>query len=160
MEVRMRTRVARVAAILAGVATLGLTTSASGSILAGTYAGKITGVEGHASFKGGNMKFKICGCGRIRAFQFSKIRVGCTDGRIYRTSGHVTPEVRAFRHHGVRKFKFHASNSYGAVLKVVGVFRGNDHARGLLRFKGKMQTTGGVKTCTTFRQLWSAGHVR
>ena len=148
-------------AILAAIGTLGVAATASGSLLSGVYAGKITGINGAgiAGFKGGNMKFKICNCGRIERFEFSKIRVGCTDGNLWRTSGKVAPAGRAFIRKGVRQFKFHRTNQYGGVLNVRGVFRGNDHARGFLRYKGRMATTGGVKTCTTETQFWSAGHV-
>jgi hypothetical protein len=147
-------------AILAVVAMLVGATSASAGILVGTYPGAITGIQGTGSlgFKGGNMKFTISGHGRITSFQFSKVRVACTNGNVYRTSGHISPNVRAFRHNGVRKFKFHGTNQFGGVLKVLGVFRGTDHARGTLRYKGRMPTSGGVKNCTTFVQFWSAKH--
>ncbi|HEY7032639.1 MAG TPA: hypothetical protein VH482_14955 [Thermomicrobiales bacterium] len=158
----MKRRVLRATAVVAVLAMLVGAASASAGILVGQYPGRITGVEGNGNlgFKGGNMKFKINGAGRITSFKFAKIRVACTDGNVYRTSGHISPGVRAFRHNGTRKFKFHGSNSYGGVLKVVGIFRGDNHARGLLRFKGRMGTSGGVKDCTTFRQLWSAKHAR
>jgi hypothetical protein len=105
------------------------------------------------------MKFKLGNQGRITSFQFSKVRVKCANGNVYRTSGHIAPGVRVFRHNGVSKFKFHASNQFGGELKVLGIFRGHNHARGLLRYKGSMPTTGGVRNCTTFRQFWSAKHV-
>jgi hypothetical protein len=130
--------------------------------LVGAYVGKITGIEGNGSlgFKGGNMKFTISGKARITSFKFSKIRVLCENGNVYRTSGHASPSVRAFRHNGVRKFKFHGSNRYGGELKVLGIFRGNDHARGVLRAKGRIPTKDGrVRHCTTFRQFWSARHI-
>jgi hypothetical protein len=157
----MRRSIVRWAAILAALATLAGAATASAGILVGTYAGRITGVEGHRSFKGGNMKFKLSGRGRIKSFQFSKIRVACSNGNLYRTSGHISPNVRVFKHNGVRKFKFHGSNQYGGELKVLGIFRGHDHARGLLRYKGRIPTNDGhVRHCTTFRQFWSASHVR
>jgi hypothetical protein len=155
----MRKKILGGAAILAAIASLGLAASAPASLFEGTYSGRITGVEGHASFKGGNMKFYLCGCGRIKHFQFSSIRVACTDGGIYRTSGRINPGVRAYNQRGVRKFKFRATNGEGGVLKVLGIFRGDNHARGLLRYKGRMPTTGGTKTCTSFRQPWSAQYV-
>jgi hypothetical protein len=157
----MRRRTLAGAAILAIIATLGVVASASGGILIGTYEGRITGVEGigNFGFKGGNMKFKLSGQGRIKSFQFSRIRVLCSDGNTYRTSGHIAPNVRVRQVNGVRKFVFGAQNSAGAVFKAKGIFRGSDHARGFLRFKGTMSTTGGTRNCTTFRQLWSARHV-
>lgn len=155
----MRKRLLGGAAILAIIATFGLVATASAGILVGTYAGKITGVEGHSSFKGGNMKFKLSGKGRIKSFQFSKVRVACTDGNVWRTSGHISPNVRVRRNGSVRKFVFKAQNGEGGKFKAKGFFRGSNHARGFLRYKGRMETTGGTKTCTTFRQLWSAGHV-
>jgi hypothetical protein len=157
---RMRKKVLGGAAILAAIASLGLVASAPASIPPGTYSGSITGVEGHASFKGGNMKFYLCGCARIKHFQFSKIRVACTDGGVYRTSGRINPDVKAYRWRGLRKFNFRATNGEGGVLKVMGIFRGHNHARGILRYKGPMPTTGGEKTCTSFRQPWSAQYVR
>lgn len=157
---RFRKRILGGTAILAAIATLGLAASAPASIPAGTYAGRITGVEGHASFKGGNMKLELCGCARIKHFQFSRIRVACTDGGIYRTSGRINPDVKAYRWRGLRKFKFRATNDEGGVLKVLGIFRGHNHVRGMLRYKGRMPTTGGEKTCTSYRQPWSASYVR
>jgi hypothetical protein len=158
---RTRKRILGGAAIVAAIATLGITASAPASLFEGTFSGRITGVEGvgHFGYKGGNMKFYLCGCGRIKHFQFSKIRVFCTDGGYYRTTGRINPNVRAYTQRGARKFKFHATNSAGGVLKVTGFFRGDNHARGLLRYKGPMPTSGGMKTCTSFRQLWSAGYV-
>jgi hypothetical protein len=84
----MRKRILVGVAALAAIATLGIAVSASGVVLSGTYAGKITGIEGNGNlgFRGGNMKFRISGQGRIKSFQFSKIRVACTDGNVYRTS--------------------------------------------------------------------------
>jgi hypothetical protein len=105
------------------------------------------------------MKFYLCGCGHIKHFQFSSIRVACTDGNVYRTSGRVNPGVLAYNQRGVRKFRFRATNGEGGVLKVIGIFRGDDHARGLLRYKGRMPTSGGEKTCTSLRQPWSARYV-
>src|SRR5436190_18642092 len=88
-----RKRIVGGAAILAALATLGLAASAPASILEGTYSGRMTGVEGNGSlgYKGGNMKFYLCGCGQIKHFQFSSIRVACTDGGVYRTSGRINP---------------------------------------------------------------------
>jgi hypothetical protein len=158
---RLRKKILGGAAILAAIATLGLAASAPASLFEGTYSGRITGVEGNGNlgYRGGNMKFYLCGCGRIKHFQFSSIRVACTDGGVYRTSGSINPDVRAYRQRGARKFKFRASNGDGGVLKVVGFFRGDNHARGLLRYKGPMATTGGERTCTSFRQPWSAKYV-
>ena len=157
----IRKRILGGAAILAALATLGATASASGGVLLGTYAGRVTGVEGNGSlgYKGGNMQFDLCGCGRITHFQFSRIRVACTDGGVYRTAARLNPSVKVYNQRGVRKFKFHATNGEGGVLKVTGIVRGHDHARGLLRYKGPMPTSGGQKTCTSFRQLWSAKYV-
>ena len=111
----MRKRILGVTAILAIIAALGVAASASGGILIGTYAGKITGVEGHASFKGGNMKFKISGRAKVTTFQFSKIYVACTDNNVWRTSGHVSGiKAPIVKKNGLPTFVIHASNSTGA----------------------------------------------
>jgi len=153
-----------VATVLAALAVLTSATAAQagGGILTGAYLGLITGIEGNGSlgFKGGNMRFQLGNQGRITIFKFSKIRVACTDGRVYRTSGHASPDVRVFRHNGARKFKFTLHSRNGALLKGLGFFRGTDHARGFLKVKGRIPTSGGEKTCTSFRQLWSAQHSR
>src|SRR6266516_63807 len=147
----MRKRILRGAAILAALAVPFGATTASAAFFAGTYAGKITGVQGLQLPKGGNMKFRISSSGKVTSFQFSKIYVACTNGNVYRTSGHIgvihVPIVN-------RLFTIHAQNSYGATLKVKGKIRGTDHARGLLNFKGRMPTTGGLKNCGTGRQFW------
>jgi hypothetical protein len=156
MEVRMRKRILRGAAILAAILTLFGATVASGAFLAGTYAGRITGVEGISLPKGGNMKFRITRRGKVSSFQFSKIYVACADGNVHRTSGHVggirVPIVN-------RVFTIHAANSAGATLKVKGIIRGSNHARGYLNFKGVMSTNAGTLNCKTGRQFWSAKHV-
>ena len=70
------------AAILAAIASLGLAASAPASLFEGTYSGRITGVEGHASFKGGNMKFTLSRRGKITSFRFSKVRVALLGPRL------------------------------------------------------------------------------
>ena len=64
-----------------------------------------------------------------------------------------------FRSNGLPVFKLHGQNSFGGVLKVVGIFRGHDHARGFPNFQGTLATNAGIKHgCQTFHQLWSAKH--
>jgi hypothetical protein len=151
----MRRRMLRNVLALAAMAVMAYATAAYGSFFAGTYAGRITGVQGNSLPKGGNMKFKISSSGRVTTFKWSKIYVACTDGKVHRTSGHIrtnTPIVN-------RVFKIHASSS-SATATAKGVMRGNDHARGLLNVKGRIPTTVGPRTCKTGKQFWSAGHVR
>jgi hypothetical protein len=156
MEVTMRKRILRGVVILAAILTLFGATVASGAFLAGTYAGRITGVQGISLPKGGNMKFRITRRGKVSSFQFSKIYVACADGNVHRTSGHVggirAPIVD-------RVFTIHAQNAYGATLKVKGIIRGSNHARGYLNFKGRMTTNAGTFNCKTGRQFWSARHI-
>jgi hypothetical protein len=157
-EGNMRKRVLRGVVALAAIAALGwAATAAYGSFFAGTYAGKITGVQGISLPKGGNMKFKISGSGKVTTFQFSKIYVACADGNVHRTSGHVRrlaiPIVN-------RVFTIHASTS-SATLKIKGLIRGSNHARGYLNLKGVVPvTSGGALNCKTGKQFWSARHVR
>lgn len=152
----MRKRVLRVVLSLAGVAAMAYgATAAYASFFAGTYAGRITGVQGISLPKGGNMKFKITGKGRIRTFNFSKIYVACTDGQVHRTIGHVSSDTPIVN----RIFTIHASSS-SASLKIKGIIRGSDHARGYLNLKGRIPTDVGPRTCKTGKQFWSAGHVR
>jgi hypothetical protein len=155
-EAGMRKRIARISALLAVIAALAIgATAAYGSFFAGTYAGRITGVQGIQLPKGGNMKFKISASGRVTSFKWSKIYVSCTDGKVHRSSGHIrtnTPIVN-------RVFKIHASN-VGSTATAKGLIRGQNHARGLFNLKGRIPTTAGEKTCKTGRQFWSAGHVR
>jgi len=152
----MKDRVLRVVLALAAVGAIGYgATAAYAAFFAGTYAGRITGVQGISLPKGGNMKFKVSGSGRVTTFQWSKIYVACTDGQVHRSSGHIrssTPIVS-------RVFKIHASSST-ATATVKGVIRGQDHARGLLNIKGGIPTSVGPRNCKTGRQFWSAGHVR
>ena len=156
----MKKRILRGAAILASLAVLFGAATAFGAFHAGTYAGKITGVQGTQLPKGGNMKFKISGRAKVTAFQFSKIYVACTDNNVWRTSGHVSGiKAPIVKKNGLPTFVIHASNSTGATLKVKGIIRGSNHARGVLNFHGVMATTGGTKNCATGRQFWSAGHV-
>jgi hypothetical protein len=156
MEVTMRKRILRGVVILAAILTLFGATVASGAFLAGTYAGRITGVQGISLPRGGNMKFRITRRGKVSSFQFSKIYVACADGNVHRTSGHVggirAPIVD-------RVFTIHAQNAYGATLKVKGIIRGSNHARGYLNFKGRMTTNAGTFNCKTGRQFWSARHI-
>jgi hypothetical protein len=160
MKAGLRKRIVRGTAVLAVLGMLVGATSASAGILVGSYPGAITGIEGTGSlgFKGGNMKFTLSRKGKITSFQFSKVRVACS-GHVYRTSGHIAPNSRVFRSNGLPVFKFHGQNSFGGVLKVAGIFRGHDHARGFLNFHGTLATNAGIKHgCQTFHQLWSAKH--
>ena len=87
----MRKRSVRVLLGLAAAATLALSaTAAYGGFFAGTYAGRITGVQGISLPKGGNMKFKITAGGRVTSFKWSKIYVACTDGNVHPFFGTLT----------------------------------------------------------------------
>lgn len=153
----MRKRILRGAAVLAALAVPFGAATASGSFFAGTYAGKITGVQGIALPQtAGNMKFKITRSGKVSTFQASKILVACADGNVHRTSFHVRRIAVPIQS---RVFVVKGTNSSGATLKAKGVIRGQDHARGYLRFKGVMQTDAGTLDCNTGRQFWSAKHV-
>lgn len=157
----MRKRILRGAAILGVLAVPFGAATASGAFLAGTYAGKITGVQGISlPSTAGNMKLKINGNAHVTSFQFSKVLVACADGNVYRTSAHWSKQG------GVPIYKgppphFTLTGSTGtATLKAKGIIRGHDHARGYLNFKGLMNTSGGRLNCKTGKQFWSAKHVR
>jgi hypothetical protein len=154
-----RKTIVRGVAVVAALAMLAwAATAAYGAFFAGTYAGRITGVQGVPIHqKGGNMKFKITGSGKVSTFQFSKIFVACQDGNIHRASIKVRRTAEPIKH---RVFTIHASSST-ATLKVKGVIRGRNHARGYLRLKGQINTIdAGTQVCNSGRQFWSAGHVR
>src|SRR5690242_14740151 len=154
----MRKRIWRSAMALAAIAVLALGVSAAYGVFdAGSYLGSITGVQGHPLPKGGNMSFKISGKGRVTTVQFRKIFVACADGNIHRTNVHLRRTAAPIVN---RVFTIHATNS-SATMKVKGIIRGQNHARGLLNLKGVVQTTdSGLLNCRTGRQFWSARHAR
>jgi hypothetical protein len=154
----LRKRMLRWVGALAAIATLGLGVAAAyGSFDAGTYLGRITGVQGIPLPKGGNMSFKISGSGNVTTFQFRKIYVACADGNVHRTSGHLSRTAAPIDN---RVFTIHASNSTASV-KIKGIIRGQNHARGYLNLKGVVPvTSGGSLNCKTGKQFWSAAHAR
>jgi hypothetical protein len=154
----MRKRILRGAAILGVLAVPFAVTAAFGAFHAGIYAGKITGVQGSTLPQGGNMKFKVSSTAKVRSFQASKVYVACADGNVHRTSFHWSGKAPIVKKNGHPIFTLTGSTGT-ANLKVKGIIRGSNHARGVLNFKGVMSTSGGTLNCKTGRQFWSAGHV-